>query len=101
MKIDEEKTREWTAQTKRLGFAIDDSALDLDKLHDIGASYVRAKQDRICVVLRPTKGAQLHPFSLNPDAAFELANAILEQGESAGWYESRAMGGHWANKTVQ
>ena len=101
MTIDEKKTREWAAQTKRLHFAIDDSVLDLDQLHDIGASYVKAKQDRICLVLRPTKGAQLHLFSLNPDAAYELANAIWEQGESAGWYTSHAIGGHRAHKTVQ
>ncbi len=101
--MDDKKAQEFEALWDKLSFSVNDSDLDLDTWHDIGACYIKAipKQERIWVVARPTEGAQFHYLALNPAAAFHVANAILAEGERAGWYSGVSESGHGAPRTVQ
>ena len=101
--MDEETVRAYEAQLEELRFEIEDGELTLERWPDVGACYVRVKveDERIWVVARPTQGANFQFFALNPAAAFDLVNAILAQGERAGWYSGVAEGGHPTHKTVQ
>lgn len=94
MAVDQKRFNEYEALLKRLKFAMRPEDLTLEICHDVAATYVLAKEvdERIYIALRPNEGL-LTRVALNPAAAFDLANAILEQGSRAGWYSIASVDG--------
>jgi hypothetical protein len=94
---------EYDTQLKRLRFSLPDDILTLEKTEDYGATYVRAKEEdeRFYIVARPASGAMVTFLALNPSVAFDLANAILEQGTKIGWYKIDSVDGDAVPKTRQ
>jgi hypothetical protein len=97
------RMRDYESQLRRLRFAIPDGDLTLGKWPEAGATYVKAKEqdERFYIAARPPQGALITFLEVNPAVAFDLANAILDQGIKIGWYKIDSVDGTPAPKTRQ
>jgi hypothetical protein len=90
----QQRFREYEKRRRELAYSL---PLDTyrNNAHHIDATHCAGdnEEERIWVSFRKGDSAQMFMMGLNPDVAFEFANAILAEGGRMGWYSVSSVDG--------